>query len=291
MWRCRFGEGSRRGTTRGAATRSSGSRRRRHRSTTSTRSRRSARNTRPSTCAIRSLLREDRRMDDARAVRLRGDLGHDLLVRHVRAGRDDPAVVVLAHAAHRRRLPRAPRGRADSNPGGRSGCQTGPSRRAGARHVPGREYLAAGPGPRLDHGRGQPGVRPAPVARRARCHGPGGVGPDAGEPKLAGRARTARRRSLPVVLSLAEPTVVPALGVMRLLLLAGGEVALVAMLLVGNLRLLPSGEPGLAVLLRRVLILFLSTGEVGADRCRGLLGHRGLLSSPLIVLRLPIPIG
>src|SRR5438093_10714072 len=62
---------------------------------------------------------------------------------------------------------------------------------------------------------------------------------------------------------------------MRLLLLAGGEVALVAMLLVGSLHLLPSGEPGLAVLLRRVLILFLSTGEVGADRCGGLLGHRG----------------
>jgi hypothetical protein len=68
---------------------------------------------------------------------------------------------------------------------------------------------------------------------------------------------------------------------MRLLLLAGGEVALVAVLLVGDLRLLPSGEARLAVLLRRVLVLLLSAGEVRTDRCGALLGHRGLLSTPL----------
>src|SRR6266536_5536442 len=70
---------------------------------------------------------------------------------------------------------------------------------------------------------------------------------------------------------------------MRLLLLAGGEVTLVAVLLVGHFGLLSSGEPGLAVLFRRVLVLFLPTSEVGADRCWGLLGHRGLLSVPLLI--------
>jgi len=87
-------------------------------------------------------------------------------------------------------------------------------------------------------------------------------------------------------LSLAEASVVPGLREMRLLLLTGGEITLMAVLLVGHFGLLPPGEPRLAVLLQRVLVLFLPTSEVGADRCWVLLGHRGLLSVLYMFLRL-----
>jgi Bacteriocin-protection, YdeI or OmpD-Associated len=73
---------------------------------------------------------------------------------------------------------------------------------------------------------------------------------------------------------------------MRLLLLTGGEVTLMAVLLVGHFRLLPPGEPRLAVLLQRVLVLFLPTSEVRADWCWVLLGSGVSFQSLYMFLRL-----